>query len=179
MVSLSSVTSRLVLCTSTTGDSPVTVTVSATVPTFISASILMTPVPDSTTSSRFKVANPASVNVTAYVPGCRLSIRYCPAPSVVAVRSFSISTELEASMVTPGSTAPEGSLTVPARVACANAAAGKIISPQTVTSACLNERIRTPLQRSPAADPGLLLYRKRPTPRHEYPPSDRRARGDL
>src|SRR5262249_8260695 len=53
-----------VLCTSTIGDSPVTVTVSATVPILISASILTTPVPDTMTSSRFKVANPVSVNVT-------------------------------------------------------------------------------------------------------------------
>ena len=52
MVSLSSVTSRLVLCTSTIGVSPVTVTVSATPPTFMSPSILMTPLPDSNTSSR-------------------------------------------------------------------------------------------------------------------------------
>src|SRR5262245_11007933 len=151
---------RRVLCTSTTGDSAVTVTVSAISPTLISASILTTPVPDTRTSSRFKVANPASVNVTVYVPGCRLSIRYCPAASVVAVRIFSISTGLDAAMVTPGSTAPEGPLTVPAKPGCASASEGKIISPQTVTSARTTRRIRTPLQRSPSADLGLLLYRK-------------------
>src|SRR5438093_4260281 len=49
-------------------------------------------------------------------------------------------------MVTPGSTPPEVSLTVPAREACANVAAGKIISPQSATSARLKERIRSPLQ---------------------------------
>src|SRR5262245_5526038 len=166
---------RRVLCTSTIGDSPVTVTVSATVPTCMSASILTTPVPDTMTSSRFKVENPASVNVTVYVPGCRLSIRYCPAASVNAVRLFSISTGLDASMVTPGSTAAEGSLTVPARVACANATAGKVISPETVTSARMTKRIRTPWQRSPSADLGLLLYRKNAASEHEYLASDRRA----
>ena len=117
---------RRVLCTSTIGDSPMTVTVSATPPILISASILTTPVPETMTSSRFKVANPVSVNVTVYVPGCRLSIRYCPAASVVAVRVFSISTGLDASTVTPGSTALEGSLTAPARATCASAAAGAI-----------------------------------------------------
>src|SRR5713101_1068627 len=125
MVSLSNVTSRRVLCTSTTGDTPVTTTVSATPPTFMSASILMTPVPDRITSSRFKVENPASVNITLYVPGCRLSIRYCPVASVVAVRVLSISTELDASTVTPGSTALEASLTVPARVTWAYTADGR------------------------------------------------------
>src|SRR5919201_22200 len=106
-------------------------------------------------------------------------MRYCPAVSVVAVRIFSISTGLEALMVTPGSTAPEGSFTVPARVACANEAAGKIISPQTATSAHLTECIRTPLQRSPSAELGLLLYRKTAISEHEYPQSDRRARADV
>jgi len=76
IVSLSSVTSRRVLWTSTTGVSPVTVIVSATPPTFMSASILTTPVPDNSTPSRFSVENPESVNVTTYAPGCRLSMRY-------------------------------------------------------------------------------------------------------
>src|SRR6266849_9254919 len=125
MVSLSNVMSRLVLTTSTIGDSPVTVTVSATAPTFISASILTTPVPDSSASSRLNVENPASVNVTRYVPGCRLSMRYCPVASVVAVRVLSISTGLDASTVTPGSTALEASLTVPARVTWAYTADGR------------------------------------------------------
>src|SRR6185436_17414850 len=44
--------------------------------------------------------------------------------SVVAVRVFSISAGLEASTVTPGSTPPDASRTVPVRVACANTVAG-------------------------------------------------------
>src|SRR5215475_11388362 len=51
-------------------------------------------------------------------------MRYCPLPSVIAVRTFSIRAGLEASTVTPGSTASEASRTTPARVACANAIAG-------------------------------------------------------
>ncbi len=135
--------SRLVLTTSTIGDSPVTVTVSATAPTFISASILTTPVPDINTSSRLKVENPASVNVTRYMPGCRLSMRYCPVASVVAVRIFSISTGLEASTVTPGSTAPDVSLTVPARVTWAHAALGRIAATPSSTSVLIIARMDT------------------------------------
>src|SRR5688572_31855287 len=41
-------------------------------------------------------------------------IRYCPAPSVTAVRVFSIRAGLLASTVTPGTTAPVVSLTAPA-----------------------------------------------------------------
>ena len=41
-------------------------------------------------------------------------MRYCPSPSVIADRTFSISTLLAASTVTPGRTAPLESLTVPA-----------------------------------------------------------------
>src|SRR5262245_2605053 len=54
-------------------------------------------------------------------------MRYCPDPSVTAVRVFSVRAGLEASTVTPGSTAPDASLTVPARLAppaWANASAG-------------------------------------------------------
>ena len=51
-------------------------------------------------------------------------ILYWPVPSVTAVRTFSMSAGLEASTVTPGSTAPEESRTTPAMVPdcpCANA----------------------------------------------------------
>src|ERR671937_875454 len=44
-------------------------------------------------------------------------IRYCPSPSVTAVRTFSMSAGLAASTVTPGSTAPVVSLTTPAMLA--------------------------------------------------------------
>src|SRR5438046_7064361 len=46
------------------------------------------------------------------------TIRYWPVPSVTALRAFSISIGLEASTVTPGSTAPDTSLTTPVMVAC-------------------------------------------------------------
>ena len=48
-------------------------------------------------------------------------MRYWPALSVTTVRTFSVSAGLAASTVTPGSTPPDASLTVPVRVPCANA----------------------------------------------------------
>ena len=116
--------SRLVFCTSTTGDAPVTVTVSSMAPTRISIGIVAVCVPDSSTASRLTVANPGSVKVNAYVPDFRSMMRYWPVPSVTAARVFSISAELAASTVTPGSTAPDASRTVPVTDACANRGAG-------------------------------------------------------
>src|SRR4051812_27304615 len=51
-------------------------------------------------------------------------MRYAPSPSVITERVFSMSTSLEASTVTPGSTAPDVSLTRPAMALWACAAAG-------------------------------------------------------
>jgi hypothetical protein len=50
-------------CTSTTGVSPVTVMVSARAPTRISALMLVTPPPVSSTPSRTTLVKPGSVNV--------------------------------------------------------------------------------------------------------------------
>src|SRR5687767_15663567 len=58
------------------------------------------------------------------MPGRRSMIRYWPVPSVVTERTFSIRTGLAASTVTPGSTAPDASLTTPVMAPCAIAAAG-------------------------------------------------------
>ena len=58
------------------------------------------------------------------MPGRRSSTRYCPVVSVTAERTFSMRAGLAASTVTPGSTAPDESLTVPAITACAKAAVG-------------------------------------------------------
>ena len=46
-------------------------------------------------------------------------MRYWPVPSVTAVRTFWMSTGLDASTLTPGSTAPEVSRATPVNVACA------------------------------------------------------------
>jgi len=101
----------LVLAVSTRGVSPVTVIVSSTAPTFMSALTVAVNVPVSSTPSRLTVLKPVSANVTVYAPGLKSWIRNCPVPSVTAVRVFSMSTGLEASTVTPGSTAPEASFT--------------------------------------------------------------------
>ena len=82
--------------------------------------------------SRRTELNPVSENVTEYVPGSRSTILYCPCPSVVAVRTFSMSATLAASTVTPGSTAPDASLTTPAipvPACCADAAVAASSNP--------------------------------------------------
>src|SRR5437773_2033382 len=116
--------SRRAVCTSTTGDSPVTVTVSAMPPTLISAGMVMVWEPVSSIPSRFTVLKPGSVNVSAYVPARRSMMRYWPEPSVTAERVLSMSAGLDASTVTPGSTAPDASRTVPVTAACANSGTG-------------------------------------------------------
>jgi hypothetical protein len=64
MTSPSSVISRLELWTSTIGDSPVTTTVSASVPTRRSASMVAVNDPVSSIPSRRTGLKPCSVNVT-------------------------------------------------------------------------------------------------------------------
>jgi hypothetical protein len=64
-----------------------------------------------------------------------------PDPSVTVVRTFSISTGLAASTVTPGSTAPELSRTTPEIVAWANAAAGSTARQSRASAPVLNARI--------------------------------------
>src|SRR5262245_17598813 len=64
--------------------------------------------------SRLSVVKPARLKVTTYVPGRTSTILYCPSPSVTTVRTFSIRAGLAASTITPGSTAPDVSLTTPA-----------------------------------------------------------------
>jgi hypothetical protein len=117
---------RAAFCTSTTGVSPVTVMVSASAPTFSSALICTVPEPASSTPSRLTTLKPVRLNVTLYVPGRRSTILYWPLVSVVTERTFSMSEGLAASTVTPGSTAPDVSLTTPARDPWAAAKPGKI-----------------------------------------------------
>jgi hypothetical protein len=123
MVSVLMTTSRLALWTSTTGVSPVTVIVSAMPPTRISAGMDNVWVPDSSMPPRLTVMKPASENVSSYVPARRSMMRYWPVPSVTTVRVFSMSTGLDASTVTPGSTPPDASRTAPV-MTCARAVAG-------------------------------------------------------
>src|SRR5262249_10164340 len=123
----SAVTARVAdaVCTSTIGVSPVTVIVSATAPTFMSPLTCdVTPSETSTRSWR-TLLKPVSEKVTVYVPGGRLMMRYWPLPSVTTERTFSMSTGLAASTVTPGSTAPDASFTTPAMVPSSCAVAGR------------------------------------------------------
>jgi len=128
MTSWLSTVSRFVLCTSTTGVSPLTVIVSSSAPTRISIGMVSTAVPEISMPSRFTVLKPVSVKVIEYVPGFRSMMRYWPVPSVTTERTFSIKAGLAASTVTPGSTAPDASRTVPVRVPCANTVEGSNVS---------------------------------------------------
>jgi hypothetical protein len=58
-------------------------------------------------------------------------ILYWPDPSVVTDRDFSISTSLAASTVTPGSTAPDVSLAMPAIALWACATLGRMATSRT------------------------------------------------
>jgi hypothetical protein len=143
--SFDSTTWRLVLVwTSTAGVSPTTVIVSETAPTRMSALILVTPPPVTSTASRMTVVNPWSVNVTLYMPGGRSVMRYRPVESLVADRTFSISTGLVASTLTPGSTAPDASLTTPDSVAWANPIAGKITNAARAIVTRASPRMQSP-----------------------------------
>ena len=62
------------LCTSTSGASPVTVTVSWSAPTFMSPLTVATVLACSVMPSRLKVLKPWRENVTAYTPGRKSTI---------------------------------------------------------------------------------------------------------
>src|SRR6516164_1261341 len=117
----------MMFCVSTIGDWPETVTVSSKAPTLSSTLTVAVNAADNSMPSRLSGLKPVNVNVTVYGPGTKSTILYWPCPSVTAVRTFSISAGLEASTVTPGKTAPDGSLTTPAMllVAWARADAGR------------------------------------------------------
>ena len=115
---------RAALCTSTTGDSPETVTVSSIPPTDMDPLIVWVKFAGTSTPSATKVENPGRVIVTVYVPAVRPMMVYRPVPSVTATRLPSISNGLAASTVTPGSTPPVLSVTSPVICVWAKAAAG-------------------------------------------------------
>ena len=116
-------------CTSTSGVAPETVMVSCSWLTVSSTSTWAVKLVRSSRPSRLSVAKAASENVTVYTPGRNPGSRYWPRPSVTVERTFSMSAGLVASTVTPGSTPPEASLTVPVMapvlVPCARAIAEK------------------------------------------------------
>ena len=75
MSSLLIVTWRRTLCVSTIGVSPVTVMVSSSAPTFMSALMFAVNAPVSSMPSRLTVLKPVSVKVIEYVPVRRSTIR--------------------------------------------------------------------------------------------------------
>src|SRR5262245_9711840 len=122
---------------STIGDAPLTVMVSSRAPTRMSAFTVAVKPDVSSTPSFLTVLKPGRLKVTIYVPGGRSTMLKRPSPSVVDVLTRSMRTELLASTMTPGRTAPDVSLTIPAMpplVCCANVAAGTV-SNQTIAAA--------------------------------------------
>ena len=68
-------------------------------------------------------AEPVRAKLSRYTPGRRSTMLYRPFSSVTIVRTFSMSAGLVASTVTPGSTPPLASRTVPENPLCAEASA--------------------------------------------------------
>ena len=135
--SRSSTVVRSVLCTSTMGLWPETITDSSRAPTLSSALTVAVKSDGKTMPSRIKLENPGKVKLTRYVPGRRAAIAYRPSTSVTAVRVFSMSAGLATSTVTPGSTPPLESVTTPVIWLWAEAAPGsKPPAKQTKTAAC-------------------------------------------
>jgi len=93
-------------------------------------------------ASRLTVLKPVKLNVNAYDPGRRPTMSYRPSASVTTVRTFSMSTGLAASTVTPGRTAPDVSLTTPAMAAacCAETADESARFNPTTTTATAPQR---------------------------------------
>src|SRR6266540_1280716 len=93
------------------------------------------------------------------MPGLRSTILYWPSPSVMTVRVFSINAGLDASTVTPGSTAPLPSFTTPAIATCALLVFGIRNTAQiTARHNTTRRTISSPLSAiSHPADPAVVL----------------------
>src|SRR5213593_1616547 len=98
--------------TSTTGDAPVTTTVSASPPT-ANVNGIWTFTPVLTMTSRACFVNPGSSTVTVYVALSRLRNRNCPPVSVTVVRGAPPIDFATTETVAPGRTPPCESETVP------------------------------------------------------------------
>jgi hypothetical protein len=93
----------------------------------------------SASRSRRTVWNPVSSKVTVYSPGRRSTTWYRPSADVTAVLTRSMSAGLEICTVTPGSAAPESSVTAPT-MAAADWAAPARAMPSTSASAATTTR---------------------------------------
>src|SRR6185295_14188063 len=102
----------LVFSTSTVGDEPLTVTVSCSDASFISASTVIVWRTGTTMPSRIIGAKPASSNLSVYVPELTAGKRYKPLALVVAV-GLPMTAGPDSVTVTPGSTPPWSSVTFP------------------------------------------------------------------
>ena len=135
------------LCTSTTGDAPVTVSVSSSAPTFSSVFTVIVKSDGSSRPSRLTVENPSSVKRQRVDAGPQVH-QAVGAVFVGRDRADLFDQHgLAASTVTPGSTAPEVSLTTPVSVLCAMAGAGtthRQASARSTEAACSDSPFRYP-----------------------------------
>src|SRR5262249_22456887 len=99
--------------------------------------------------SRLNELKPGSENERLYTPGRRSTIVYWPWPFETTDRVFSMSTSLDASTVTPGRTAPDASLTVPAMALCALAGVGKSVRETSAANAENKTRLVMPVPLEP------------------------------
>src|SRR6185295_14784279 len=86
-------------------------------------------------------------------------MRYCPLSSLTTVRTRSMSASLDASTVTPGSTAPDESFTTPAIADCARAAVGSSniqVNTSNVFAKKRGSGLRVCMAALPAATTGML-----------------------
>src|SRR5476649_565550 len=119
--------------TSTTGEAPLTVTVSCSDATFSSTLTVAVKPTLMLIPSRITVPKPPSSYCTAYIPGGSAGRRYTPSSLLIVVRT-PCSAGLDAVTVTPGSTPPLASATRPfndpvvAPTDCASAPAATSVS---------------------------------------------------
>ena len=132
--------------------SPVTLTVSASPPTSSDAGTERVAAASTMMPSRTRRLKPCSSNDTSYVPTGRAGIRHSPFVPVVVCCVIPVWTLLTAT-VTPGRTAPVGSLTVPVSVpvglpcATIRAGAARALMSATIINAgnqLLTRRITSP-----------------------------------
>src|SRR3954463_10227228 len=106
----------------------------------MSAFTVATKFDGSSSASRLKVLKPCREKVTVYRPGRRSTMVYLPSPSVDTVLVFSISASLATSTVTPGSTAPDVSFTVPPIALWARARVGSATTHTSAANALRKNR---------------------------------------
>ena len=147
---------------STSGVSPLTVTVSSSAATVsCNGTVAFCPT-SSSISGIFTVPKPGSSAAIEYLPGGTFCRRYSPRSFDTVVRTRPVARSV-AVTVTPGSTAFDWSISVPTTVAfcCALATAGHVNARSTVATRI--ERWRSMIPSRLVGPPALVRGKARPT----------------